>query len=179
MILRLRARLLFTLAALACFASLPVTAQNPASAAPAPTASGRPANSAVTLKFNTAYTGDTPFEARGASAGSVSVAQFGAEIAVPLPPVGGNLFPILNLRYRHYSLDRDTVTPLPAHLKSLSAAFTVFSKLDADWSLLASVSPGVHSAGSNFSSKLFLAVRVSFSQNMFFEVYVGAGIHFT
>jgi hypothetical protein len=177
MILRLRARLLFTLAALACFASLPVTAQNPASAAPAPTASGRPANSAVTLKFNTAYTGDTPFEARGASAGSVSVAQFGAEIAVPLPPVGGNLFPILNLRYRHYSLDRDTVTPLPAHLKSLSAAFTVFSKLDADWSLLASVSPGVHSAGSNFSSKGFGVGVLAIASRKFTPDF-GAGFGF-
>ncbi|MCX6940081.1 MAG: DUF6268 family outer membrane beta-barrel protein, partial [Verrucomicrobia bacterium] len=101
------------------------------------------------------YTGDTPVEARDASAGSFSVAQFGAEIVVPLPPVGGNVFPILSVRYRHYALDRDPITPLPDRLKSLSGAFTVFSKLDADWSLLASVSPGVHNADSSFSSKGF------------------------
>ena len=45
------------------FAVLPVAAQNPVSAAPVPTAPGRPASSAVTLKFDTAYTGDTPFTA--------------------------------------------------------------------------------------------------------------------
>lgn len=86
MTLRLRARLFSTLTALAGFAALPVKAQNPASAAPVLTALGRPANAAVTVKFDTAYTGDTPVEARDASAGSFSVAQFGAEIVVPLPP---------------------------------------------------------------------------------------------
>lgn len=85
MTLRLRARLFSTLTALAGFAALPVKAQNPASAAPVLTALGRPANAAVTVKFDTAYTGDTPVEARDASAGSFSVAQFGAEIVVPLP----------------------------------------------------------------------------------------------
>ena len=147
-----------TLSALALLATLtafPLAAQNPASSAPVPTASGRPANSAATVKFETAFTGDTPFAARGTSVGNFSVAQFGAEIAVPLPPVGGDLYPILSLRYRDYSLDRDTLTPLPDRLKSLSAAFTVFSKLDADWSLLASVSPGLHNAGSDFSAKGF------------------------
>ena len=147
-----------TLSALALLATLtafPLAAQNPASSAPVPTASGRPANSAATVKFETAFTGDTPFAARGTSVGNFSVAQFGAEIAVPLPPVGGDLYPILSLRYRDYSLDRDTLTPLPDRLKSLSAAVTVFSKLDADWSLLASVSPGLHNAGSDFSAKGF------------------------
>jgi hypothetical protein len=105
--------------------ALPLAAQNPASAAPLPTSSGRPASAAVTLKFDTAYTGDTPFAARGTSVGNFSVAQFGAEIVVPLPPVGGSIFPILSLRYRDYSLDRDTLTPIPDRLKSLSAAFTV------------------------------------------------------
>ena len=139
--LRLPFATLTALAAMATFAALPLAAQNPASSAPAPTVSGRPANSAVTLKFDTAYTGDTPFEARGTSAGSFSVAQFGTEIAVPLPPLGGDFFPILSLEYRHYSLDRDAGTPLPDRLQSLSGALTVFTKLDADWSLLASVSP--------------------------------------
>jgi hypothetical protein len=177
MTLNLRTRLLSALTVLAGFAALPVTAQNPASAAPASTTSGRPANSAVTLKFDTAYTGDTPFAARGASAGSFSVAQFGTEIAVPLPPVGGNLFPILSLRYRHYTLDRDPVTPLPDRLASLSAAFTVFSKLDADWSLLASVSPGVHNAGSDFSSKGFGVGVLAIASRKFTPDF-GAGFGF-
>ena len=177
MTLRLRAGLLSTLTALAGFAALPVTAQNPASAAPALTASGRPANAAVTVKFDTAYTGDTSVQARDASAGSFSVAQFGTEIAVPLPPVGGKFFPILSLRYRHYALDRDPITPLPDRLKSLSGAFTVFSKLDADWSLLASVSPGVHNADSGFSAKGFGVGVIAIASRKFTPNF-GAGFGF-
>jgi hypothetical protein len=168
---------LATLALVATLAALPLTAQNPASSAPAPAPSGRPASSAVTLKLDTAYTGNTPFAARGTSAGSFSVAQFGAEIAVPLPPVSGNLFPIVSLRYRHYSLDRDALTPLPDNLQSLSAAFTVFSKLDADWSLLASVSPGVHNAGSSFSSKGFGVGVIAIASRKFSPDF-GAGFGF-
>ena len=115
MTLRLRAGLLSTLTALAGFAALPVTAQNPASVASALTASGRPANAAVTVKFDTAYTGDTSVEARDASAGSFSVAQFGAEIAVPLPPVGGKFFPIPG-----------TLCNIPATLKQVSAKHESF-----------------------------------------------------
>ena len=170
-------RFFLTLAVFAGGAAGPASGQDPASAAPVPSASGRPANSAVTLKFDTAYTGDATFEARGASAGSFSVAQFGAEIAVPLPPIGGNLYPILSLRYRHYSLNRDAVTPLPDRLKSLSAAFTVFSKLGADWSLLASVSPGVHNAGSDFSSKGFGVGVLALASRKFTPDF-GAGFGF-
>lgn len=171
---RLGSLLLFTTTALA---ALPLAAQNPASSAPAPTASGRPATAAVTLKFDTAYTGDTPFTARGASAGSFSVAQFGTEVAVPLPPLGGDIFPIVSLKYRHYSLDRDAATPLPDRLQSLSGALTVFTKLDADWSLLASVSPGVHSAGSTFSSKGFGVGVLALASRKFTPEF-GAGFGF-
>lgn len=171
---RLGSLLLFTTAALA---ALPLAAQNPASSAPAPTASGRPATAAVTLKFDTAYTGDTPFTARGAYAGSFSVAQFGTEVAVPLPPLGGDIFPIVSLKYRHYSLDRDAATPLPDRLQSLSGALTVFTKLDADWSLLASVSPGVHSAGSTFSSKGFGVGVLALASRKFTPEF-GAGFGF-
>ncbi len=159
------------------FAVLPVAAQNPVSAAPVPTAPGRPASSAVTLKFDTAYTGETPVEARGASAGSFSSAQFGAEFAVTLPPVGGNLFPVLSLRYRHYALVRDPGTPLPDHLRSLSAAYTVFSQLDSDWSLLASVSPGVHQAGSHVSAKGFGVGALAIASRKFTSDF-GAGFGF-
>ncbi len=177
MILRLRSRLLCPLTVLAGFAALPVAAQNPASAAPVPSASGRPASSAATLKFDTAYTGDTPFAARGAAVGSFSVAQFGIEIVVPLPPVGGDIFPIVSLRYRHYSLDRAAGTPLPDRLQSLGAALTVFSKLGADWSLLASVSPGLHNAGSDFSSKGFGVGVLAIASRKFTPDF-GAGFGF-
>jgi hypothetical protein len=152
---RLRARLLPAFAALTSFTVLPVQAQLPAPDASAPGASGRPASSAAALKLDAAYTGDVPSEARGASVGGFSVAQFGAEVAVPLPSVRGDLFPVFSFRYRHYALDRDAVTPLPERLQSLSAALTVSSKLTEDWSFLASASPGVHHAGSEFSSKGF------------------------
>ncbi len=167
-----------TLGALAVFAAaLPLAAQNPASSAPSPTASGRPATAAVTLKFDTAYTGDTPFTARGASAGSFSVAQFGTEVAVPLPPLAGDIFPIVSLEYRHYSLDRDAATPLPDRLQSLSGALTVFTKLDADWSLLASLSPGFHNAGSAFSSKGFGVGVLALASRKFTPEF-GAGFGF-
>ena len=174
---RRRIRLLSTLTLLAGFAVFPVAAQNPASAAPKTSTSGRPANSAVTLKFDAAYTGDTPFEARGASAGSFSVAQFGAEVAVPLPAVGGNLHPDVSLRFRHYSLARDADTPLPDRLKSLSLALSVFSKLDAHWSLRASVSPGLHNAGSGFSSEGFGLGIVAIASRKFTPDF-GAGFGF-
>lgn len=171
---RLRALLLSSLSALA---ALPLAAQNPASSAPAAAPFGRPSTSAVTLKFDTAVTGHTPFEARGTSAGGFSVAQFGTEVAVPLAPLGSGTYPILSLRYRDYSLDRDTGTPLPDRLKSLSAGFTVFSKLDADWSLLASVSPGVHNAGSTFSSKGFGVGVLAIASRKFTPDF-GAGFGF-
>ena len=95
----------------------------------------------------------------------------------PAAPVRSHIFPILSLRYRDYSLDRDTLTPLPDRLKSLSAAFTVFSKLDADWSLLASVSPGVHNAGSAFSSKGFGVGVLAIASRKFTPDF-GAGFGF-
>ena len=165
------------LALWATLAALPLTAQNPASAAPVPPPSGRPADSHVTLKLNTAFTGDTPFAARGTSVGSFSVAQFGAELAVPLAPVGGKLYPVVSLSYRDYSLDRDADTPLPDRLKSLGAAFTVFTKLDADWSLLASVSPGVHNSGTAFSSKGFGVGVIAIASRKFTPNF-GAGFGF-
>jgi hypothetical protein len=168
---------LAALTVLATLTAFPLAAQNPASSAPTPTTSGRPATAAVTLKFDTAYTGDTPFEARNASAGSFSVAQFGTEIAVPLPPVTGGIFPVVSLKYRRYSLDRDAGTPLPDRLQSLNAALTVFTKLDADWSLLASVSPGVHSAGSTFSSKGFGVGVIAIASRKFTPEF-GAGFGF-
>ncbi len=161
--------------ALAIAAALPLAAQNPMSSAPAST--GRPATSLVTLKFDTAYTGQTPFTARNAPAGGFSVAQAGAEIAVPLPPFGSDIFPIVSLKYRHYSLDRDAGTPLPERLQSLSTAFTVFTKLGADWSLLASVSPGVHNAGSTFSSKGVGVGVIAIASRKFTPAF-GAGFGF-
>ncbi len=167
-------------AGLALAAAQPLLAQTPASSAPnalATTPAGRPSDALVTLKFDTAYTGHTPFTARGTSAGGFSVAQAGFEIAVPLPPIGSEIFPIVSLKYRHYSLDRDAGTPLPEKLQSLSAAFTVFTKLDADWSLLASVSPGLHNAGSTFSSKGFGVGVIAIASRKFTPTF-GAGFGF-
>ncbi len=163
------------LLALAITAALPLAAQNPTSSEHVK--SGRPATSLVTFKFDTAYTAPTPFTARNAPAGGFSVAQAGAEIAVPLPPFGSGIFPIVSLEYRRYSLDRDAGTPLPDRLHSLSTAFTVFTKMDADWSLLASVSPGVHNAGSTFSSKGVGVGVIAIASRKFTPAF-GAGFGF-
>jgi len=166
--------------ALTVAAALPLVAQNPTSSAPSAPATppgGRPADALVTLKFDTAYTGHTPFTARGTSAGGFSVAQAGAEIAVPLPPIGSDIFPIVSLEYRRYALDLDAGTPLPDRLHSLSTAFTVFTKLDANWSLLASVSPGVRNAGSTFSSKGFGGGALAIASRKFTPEF-GAGFGF-
>lgn len=174
MLHRLRVRLHPALTVLAGCAALPVAAQDTTARS---AASGRPASAAVSLRLETAYTGDTPFEARGASAGGFSVAQFGAEVAAPLPPIGGTLFPDVSVRYRHYALDLDSGTPLPDRLQSLSAAFSVFGQLDADWSLRGSVSPGVHNAGSGFSSKGFGVGVLAIASRKFTPDF-GAGFGF-
>lgn len=168
-LLRLLSRL-----SLPLLAALPLTAQNLATPAAETAASGRPASSRLTLKASTAFTGHTPFEARGASAGGFAVAQYGAELALPLPPLGAGSFPVVSLKFQDYHLDRDAGTPLPGRLKSLSAGFTLVSRLDADWTLLTSASPGFHDAGPTFSSKGF-GVGVIAIANRKFSSTFGAG----
>lgn len=122
---------------------------------PAPSSPGRPATPGVTLAIDTAFTGQTDFEARGTSAGGVSIHQYGARLSVPLRPVGQQWFPSVGLRYRHHQLDRDAGTPLPENLQALSLALNTYGALTPDWSLFASVSPGYANAGSGFTSRGF------------------------
>lgn len=116
---------------------------------------GPPAAAPVALTLETGLTGHTAFEARGATAGGISVHQYAARLSVPLAPLAGHWRPTASLRYRHHELDRDPGTPLPEKLQSLSLGFGLAGPLAPDWSLFASVSPGIGSAGGGFTSRGF------------------------
>lgn len=136
------------------FAALPALAQPISGNAPRGGApGGRPANARIGLTVDAAFTGRVDFTAAGVAAGDMRVTQTGAKLSVPLPPLGSGWFPLLSLRYRHHDLETAAGTPLPQHFQGLSASLGVFGNLSPDWSLFASVSPGVANAGSGFTSK--------------------------
>ena len=116
-------------------------------------ATGRPANNEVSLTIEGAATSRTDFEARGAAAGGISVAQAGLKLSVPFKPLNAQWFPSVGLEYRHYTLDRSSGTPLPETLKSLGASFTLVGSLGPEWRLIGSVSPRLSNAGSGFSNR--------------------------
>jgi hypothetical protein len=118
-----------------------------------PSASSRPAAAAIKLTLDGAFTGRTDFEARGAPAGGLAVAQAGLALSVPLPPLDGKWFPSVGLNYKAYDLDRSPGTPLPDRLHSLGASLSVFGQLNPDWRVIGSVSPRFANAGSGFSSR--------------------------
>lgn len=130
------------LASFLALAALPLLAQ-PAS---------RPSAPQPTFAVDAAYTGNTPFEARGASAGAASITQFGAKLSLPVAlPLAGTSS-TWSLGYRDYTLERDPLTPLPRRLKSLSTSLSAFRASVNNWSYFGSVSLGAHEAGSTFSS---------------------------
>jgi hypothetical protein len=144
----------------------------------APT-SGRPAASAVTVALDTAFTGNTDFEARGTRAGGISIHQFGARLSVPLAPVNQQWFPSIGLRYRQHRLDRDPGTPLPSDLKSLGLSLNAFGALSPEWSLFASVSPGYGNAGSGFNSRgLGVGVMALASRKFASDFSGGIGVRY-
>ena len=118
-------------------------------------AAGKPAYAAIKLTLDGAFTGRTDFEARGARAGDIAVAQAGAKLSVPLPPLDARWFPSVGLDYRHYELDRSPGTPLPEELRSVGVSLSVFGALDADWKFIGSVSPRLANAGGGFTSRGF------------------------
>jgi hypothetical protein len=119
-------------------------------AQPAP---ARPAASAIKLTLDGAFTGRTDFEARGAPAGDVAVAQADFALSVPLRPIDGKWFPSVGLGYKAYELDRAPGTPLPDRLHSLGASLSLFGQLNPDWKVIGSVSPRFANAGGGFSSR--------------------------
>ncbi len=143
-----------TCLAAALFAASPAFAQPiTGSAGGGGAPGGRPAAARIGLTVDAAFTGRVDFTAAGVAAGDMAVTQTGAKLSLPLPPLGGGWFPLLSLRYRHHDLDTAAGTPLPQHFQGLSAGLGVFGNLSPDWSLFASVSPGVANAGSGFTSK--------------------------
>lgn len=148
----LRSALLCLAAALS--AALPALAQPIAGSTGSGSApGGRPAAARVGLTMDAAFTGRVDFIAAGAAAGDMRVTQTGAKLSSPLPPLGGGWFPLVSVRYRQHNLDTAAGTPLPQHFQALSAGLGLFGNLNPDWSLFASVSPGVANAGSGFTSK--------------------------
>jgi hypothetical protein len=138
---------------------------------------GRPAVAQAALALDTAYTGDTSFEARGGSAGGASVTQFGVKLSVPVSlPVAG-VAATAGVSYRDYTLDCDAFTPIPDRLKSLSVSLSAFRAPVNDWSYFGSLSLGAHEAGSGFSSH-GLGVSVVGLANRALRPGLAAGIGF-
>ena len=162
------------------FAALPTLAQPISGNAPRGGApGGRPANARIGLTVDAAFTGRVDFTAAGVAAGDMRVTQTGAKLSVPLPPLGSGWFPLLSLRYRHHDLETAAGTPLPQHFQGLSAGLGVFGNLSPDWSLFASVSPGVANAGSGFTSKgLSMGVIAIASRKFGQDFSAGAGFAF-
>ncbi|MFZ9746133.1 MAG: DUF6268 family outer membrane beta-barrel protein [Opitutaceae bacterium] len=162
------------LAALPAFAQ-PITGNSRGGSGPG----GRPAAARIGLTVDAAFTGRVDFSAAGLPAGDMAVKQTGAKLSVPLPPLGGGWFPLLSLRYRHHDLDTAAGTPLPQHFQGLSAGLGLFGNLSPDWSLFASVSPGVANAGSGFTSKgMSVGVIAVASRKFGNDFSAGAGFVF-
>jgi hypothetical protein len=90
----------------------------------------------------------------GGSVSSTSY-DFGVSQAIPF---GEKASFDLGLNYGETSLDQskpNARTPLPKELRSISLDLGYSQEIDDTWSLAAGISPGVHSAGSRFSSKGF------------------------
>ncbi len=165
--------------AAALFAAVPAFAQPMPRGGSAGAPGGRTAAARIGLTLDAAFTGRVEFSADGRPAGDMAVTQTAAKLSVPLPPLGGGWFPLLSLRYRHHDLDTAAGTPLPQHFQGLSAGLGVFGNLSPDWSLFASVSPGVANAGSGFTSKgLSMGVIAIASRKFGQDFSAGAGFAF-
>ena len=116
---------------------------------PAP-ARGRPADALISLKLEAALTGHTPLRV-----GGFSVVQTSANLSLPLPPIGVGTYLIAGLNYQQHALTLDSSTPLPAQLQSLKASLTVIRIMDPAWTFIGNVSPGLHNAGTRFTSRGF------------------------
>ena len=113
-------------------------------------ASGRPANALISLKLDAATTGHVSL-----IAGGFSVVQTSANLSLPLPPIGVGTYLSAGLNYHYHALTLDSSTPLPAQLQSLKASLTVVRIIDPAWTFIGSVSPGLHDAGTRFTSRGF------------------------
>ncbi|MCS6244959.1 MAG: hypothetical protein H2172_14045 [Opitutus sp.] len=89
--------------------------------------------------------------------GSVSSTAYDLGVSQTIP-FGEKVSFDVGLSYGEISLDQSTPnarTPLPKELRSVSLDLGYSQEINDTWSLAAGISPGVHSAGSGFSSKGF------------------------
>jgi hypothetical protein len=136
----------FQFMGLALSATLSLFAQSP-DLAPA---GGRPANALISLKLEAATTGHVPLKV-----GGFSVVQARADLSLPLPPIGAGTYLIAGLNYQQHALTLDSSTPLPTQLQSLKASLTLIRIINPAWTFIGSVSPGLHNAGTRFTSRGF------------------------
>jgi hypothetical protein len=115
----------------------------------------RPDNSAPTLKVSTLYSGETDLEARGAPVGDVSFSRFSADLELPLAPLSESTRLSAGLGYSGFHLDLGGGAPLPERLESVEARLTARHRFDDRWSLLGTLSPGIHGADGTFSGDGF------------------------
>ena len=108
-----------------------------------------------TLKYESVYAGNTQLEANSVNVGEVAVTRHIASLNVPLKQLSSSTFPSFGLEYSGFYLDKSGDVPLSDELQSLSASLGVLQKLNERWTLISSVSPGLHNAGSSFSTKGF------------------------
>ena len=134
------------LIALALSANLTLFAQ-PRDLAPA---RSRPADALISLKLEAATTGHVPLKV-----GGFSVVQAKADLSLPLPPIGVGTYLIAGLNYQQHALTLDSATPLPNQLQSLKASLTLIRIINPAWTFIGSVSPGLHNAGTRFTSRGF------------------------
>lgn len=136
---------------------------------------GRPSPS---LKIDSAYAGKTDLEARGAAVGEVSVSRFTADLDLPLAPLSESTTLSAGFGYSAFYLNTSGAVALPEQLESIRASLTARHRLDDRWTLLASVSPGLHNAGGKFSSDGFGVGVFALASYRFSDTF-SAGAGFT
>ncbi|MBI5688554.1 MAG: hypothetical protein HZC55_00545 [Verrucomicrobia bacterium] len=140
---------------------------------------GRTPMNQPSLLLEGAFTGNVGVEARGAPAGGMAVAQYGARLSVPLPAVDQRWFPSIGVRYRQHDLDRDPGTPVPDTLRSLSLSLNARGSLSPDWSLFGSISPGYGNAGGGFTERGFgVGVMALATRKFSADVSAGFGLRY-
>jgi hypothetical protein len=126
-------------------------AQTPAAAAPADPGIG------LSYTVSASSTGKTKLKAGSVGAGEVSSGDFNTAINQSVTLAEGRELGV-GVSYSRTSFDRSkgaSATPLPERVQSLALDFSYTQKFDAAWSGLLGVSPGLHNAGTGFSSKGF------------------------
>jgi hypothetical protein len=147
--------------------------------APVLAQAAQPGRPAPTLKLSALHSGETDLEARGAAVGDVSFSRFSADLDLPLAPLSKSTRLSAGLGYSGFHLDLGGGAPLPERLESIEARLTARHRFDDRWTLLGTLSPGLHSADGSFSGDGFsLGGLLLASYQVNPKLSVGAGLVF-